>query len=80
MFKLKELFEKEYTLKYFEIKAIIIITLLSTLFLIKIWPRFRNDALEFAWYLYVILITAIILIWIMWRNHSSNKNRKTNQS
>ncbi len=73
MNKIKEYFEKEYTLKYFEIKGIIIITLLSTLFLIKIWPRFRNDALEFAWYWYVILIVILVFVWIKWRSHSSNK-------
>lgn len=72
MNKIKKYFEKEYTLKYFEIKAILIVTLLSTLFLIKIWPRFRNDALEFPWYWYVILIVLIVFIWIKWRSHSSN--------
>jgi len=71
--KIKEYFEKEYTLKYFEIKSIIIITLLSTLFLIKIWPRFRNDALEFPWYGYVILIVILAFIWMKWRSHPSNK-------
>jgi hypothetical protein len=73
MNKIREYFEKKYTLKYFEIKGIIIITLLSTLFLIKIWPRFRNDALEFPWHWYVILIVILVFIWIKWRSHLSNK-------
>ncbi len=73
MNKIKKYFEKEYTLKYFEIKGIIIITLLSTLFLIKIWPRFRNDVLEFPVYWYVILIALLTIIWVTWRNHSSKK-------
>ncbi len=70
--KIKEYFEKKYTLKYFEIKAMLIVTMLSTLFLIKIWPRFRNDALEFSWYWYVILITTVSLTWVIWRSRSSN--------
>jgi|TARA_Y100000310_G_scaffold144610_1_gene143847 hypothetical protein len=73
MSKIKEYFEKEYTLKYFEIKGMVIITLLSTLFLIKIWPRFRNDALEFTWYWYVILIVVLAVIWIKWRSSSINQ-------
>jgi len=73
MNKIKELFEREYSLKYYEIKGIIIITMLSTLLLVKIWPRFRNDVLEFAWYGYVILIVIFSLIWFIWKRHSSNK-------
>jgi hypothetical protein len=71
--KIKEYFEKKYTLRYFEIKSMIIITLLSTLFLVNVWPRFRNDVLEFPWYGYVILIAILAIIWIIWRNHASNK-------
>jgi amino acid permease len=71
--KLKEWFEREYTLKYYEIKGIVIITLLSTLLLINVWPRFRNDALEFTWYWYVILIVILLITWKMWRKHSSKK-------
>ena len=70
MNKIKEWFEREYSLKYYEIKCIIIITMLSTFLLVKIWPRLRNDALEFVWYWYVILIVIFSLIWKL---HSSNK-------
>ena len=68
--KLKEYFEEEYTLKYFEIKGIVIVTMLSTLLLINIWPRFRNDVLEFGWYLHMILIAIFLLIWVIWRKHA----------
>ena len=36
--------------------ALIIVTLLSTLLLVNLWPRFRFDAASFPWYGYVILI------------------------
>ena len=68
--KIKELFEKKYTLRYYEIKGIIIITLLSTLLLINIWPRFLSDALEFSWYLYVALIVLLLIVWKIWKKHS----------
>ncbi len=71
--KLKQWLEKDMGFKYFEIKFMIIITLLSTLLFINIWPRFRNDALEFTWYWYVILIAILVFIWIIWRKHSSKK-------
>jgi len=71
--KIRERFEKEYTLKYFEIKGIVIITMLSTLLLVNIWPRFRNDVLEFSWYWHILLIVLFSLILIIWRNHSSKK-------
>jgi len=73
MSKIKKYFEREYTFKYFEIKAMIIITMISTLFLIKLWPRFRNDTLEFPWYGYVTLIAILVFIWLTWRSHSSSK-------
>jgi hypothetical protein len=34
----------------------IVVTLLSTLLLFTIWPRFRNDALSLDWYVYLILV------------------------
>ena len=70
---LKQWLEMDMTFKYFEIKFIIIITLLLTLLLINIWPRFRNDALEFGWYGYLILIAIISIIWIIWKKYWSRK-------
>ena len=40
----------------------IIITLLTTLLLINIWPRFRSDAMSVDWYWYVILIAIFLII------------------
>ena len=71
--KLKHWFEMDMDFKYFEIKFIIIITLLSTLLLINIWPRFRNDALEFHWLWYLILIAIISIIWIIWKKYLIRK-------
>jgi len=73
--KLRQRLEKDMTFKYFEIKFIIIITLLSTLLLINIWPRFRNDALEFHWFWYLILIVILSIIWIIWKRYWSNKEK-----
>jgi hypothetical protein len=67
--KIKELFERKYTLKYYEIKGIIIITLISTLLLVNIWPRFLSDVLEVSWYFYVILIVILLIFWKIWKRH-----------
>ena len=54
--KFKELFYKEIKMKAYEKSLIVIITLLATLLLLNIWPRFRSDASSVSWYSYVILI------------------------
>ena len=58
--KIKELvnkfLNKKVTVKPIEIDIIMVFTLLSTLFLLKIWPRFLSDALSFPWYVYLILL------------------------
>jgi len=73
--KLKQRLEMDMTFKYFEIKFIIIITLLSTLFLINIWPRFRNDTLEFPWYGILLLIVICLIIWKIWKTYWINKEK-----
>jgi hypothetical protein len=37
-------------------QSMIIVTMLSTLFLLSIWPRFLEDALSVNWAVYVLLI------------------------
>lgn len=54
--KLKEFVNRKITMRAYERNLIIVITLLSTLLLLNIWPRFRYDALSFPLYAYVILI------------------------
>jgi len=54
--KLKERWNRKITMKIYHMRCMIIITLLATLLLINIWPRFRYDALSIPWYVYVILI------------------------
>ncbi|MBT7300274.1 MAG: hypothetical protein HN849_12210 [Victivallales bacterium] len=39
-------------------QCMIIVTLLSTLLLLKVWPRFSDDAMSVAWYVYLVLIAA----------------------
>ena len=58
---LRKRFEMDLSLKYYEIKFIII-TLLSTLLLINIWPRFRNDVMSVDRYWYVISIAILLIV------------------
>ena len=46
-------------------QCLIIVTLLSTLLLIKTWSRFQSDAMEFPAFGYVLLIMIFVipLIW-----------------
>jgi len=54
--KLKKRFQRKITMKIYHMRCMIIITLLATLLLINLWPRFRYDALSVPWYVYIILI------------------------
>ncbi|NQV09448.1 hypothetical protein HQ529_06365 [Candidatus Woesearchaeota archaeon] len=65
--KLKQLALKPIKMKHIELNFIIAVTLLSTAFLIKVWPRFRNDAMEFPLYGYLILIAFFSIMWYMVR-------------
>jgi len=53
---LKKWLDKKITLTILQRQCMIIITLLLTLFLINVLPRFRNDAMSFPWYVYIALI------------------------
>jgi len=53
---LKEIVNRKIIMKAYERNFIIAITLLATLLLANIWPRFKADAFEFPWYAYVALI------------------------
>jgi hypothetical protein len=53
---LKKRLNRKITLTVIQRQSTIIVTLLATAFLMNIWPRFRNDALEIPWYAYLILI------------------------
>ena len=53
---LKERWNKKITMKIYQMRLGVIITLLATLLLINIWPRFRNDALSLPWWAYAIAI------------------------
>ena len=54
--RLKERLNRKLTMTVIERQCMIIVTLLSTLLLIKVWPRFRSDALSVEWYWYIILV------------------------
>ena len=64
---IKERFRRKITLTVLQMDCLIIVTLLSTLCLVTVWPRFRNDALSPDWYVYLILIV-IFLIPLFKRN------------
>jgi hypothetical protein len=53
---LKERFQRSITMTVLQRQCMIIVTLLSTLLLLTIWPRFRSDALSLDWYVYLILV------------------------
>jgi hypothetical protein len=59
---LKERFQRKVTMKVYERQCLVIITLLTTLLLINIWPRFRSDAMSVGWYWYVILIAIFLIV------------------
>ena len=68
--KLKERWNRKITMKIYHMRCMIIITLLATLLLINIWPRFRSDVLSLPWYVYVILIVIFSIPFFI------NKRRK----
>jgi len=53
---LKERFQRSITMTVLQLACTIIVTLMSTLLLITIWPRFLGDALSLDWYVYLILV------------------------
>jgi hypothetical protein len=53
---LKGVFRRSVTMTVLQRQCMIIVTLLSTLLLLSIWPRFLSDALSVDWYVYLILI------------------------
>lgn len=66
--KLKELVNRKITMRAYERNCIIIITLLGTLLLLNLWPRFRYDALSVPWYVYVILIVLFAIPLLIKKN------------
>ncbi|PKK82981.1 MAG: hypothetical protein CVT49_10985 [candidate division Zixibacteria bacterium HGW-Zixibacteria-1] len=64
---IKERFQRKITMTALQRQCMLIVTLLSTLFLLSVWPRFRSDAMSLDWYVYLILIL-IFLIPLFKRN------------
>jgi len=56
MMSIKERFQKKITMTVLQMTCMIIVTLLSTLLLFTVWPRFRSDALSLDWYVYLIMV------------------------
>jgi hypothetical protein len=54
---IKDRFRKEVKMSVLQRQSMIIVTMLSTLFLISIWPRFLADALSVNWAVYLVLIS-----------------------
>ena len=67
---LKERLQRKITMKVYERQCMLIITLLATLLLIKIWPRFRSDAMSVDWYWYVTLIVIFLILLFGKRNEA----------
>lgn len=53
---IRERLQQRVTMTVLQRQCMIVITLLSTLLLLTVWPRFHNDAMSVAWYVYLILI------------------------
>lgn len=58
---LKELLQRKITMTVIQRQSMIIVALLSTLLLITVWPRFLNDAMSVAWYVYLLLIIIFMI-------------------
>jgi len=54
--------QRKITLQVYQIQSMLVIAILTILLLITNWPRFMNDAMEFSWFWYVILIAIFLLI------------------
>ena len=59
--KLKERFQRKISMTVLQRQCMIIVTLMSTLLLITVWPRFRTDAMSLGWYVYLILIIVFLI-------------------
>ena len=53
---LKERFQKTLTMTVLQRQSMLIVTMLSTICLITVWPQFHYDAMEFPLLMYLILI------------------------
>jgi len=53
---LKERFQRKVTITVLQMQCMLVVTLLSTICLITVWPRFRSDAMSLDWYVYLIII------------------------
>ncbi len=58
---LKERLNRKITMKVYERQLMLIISILATLFLINIWPRFVANVLSLQWYIYIILIIIFLI-------------------
>jgi hypothetical protein len=54
----RERLKQQISMTVLQRQCMIIVTLLSTLLLLKVWPRFSDDAMSVAWYVYLVLIAA----------------------
>jgi hypothetical protein len=54
--KLKETLQSKISMTLIQRKCMIIITILVTLLILTIWPRFYIDAMRVEWWIYSIFI------------------------
>ena len=54
--RIKDRFRQEVKMSVLQRQSMIIVTMLSTIFLLSIWPRFLADALSVNWAVYLVLI------------------------
>lgn len=53
---IRERLQRKITVTALQLQSILIVTLLGTILLLKIWPRFYSDAMSLDWPVYLVLV------------------------
>ena len=60
-------------------QCMIIVTFLSTLLLLTVWPRFRNGAMSLGWFVYLILGIIFLITFLREINSFNNPGVKLSE-
>ena len=59
--EMKSRLQERVTMTVLQRQCMVIVTLLSTLGLLKAWPRFHRDAMSLDWYVYLALVVVFLI-------------------
>jgi hypothetical protein len=59
--RIKDRLRREVRMSVLQRQSMIIVTLLGTLFLLSVWPRFLEDALSVHWLVYILMIAIAVI-------------------